>query len=71
MFYAIKDGKRYPFFNDADENGQDKLRLETDLNEVVIGHMKNYDNTNDYYSKVNTWIGQYSNEIIPTNLKPT
>ena len=54
MFYAIKDGKRYPFFNDADENGQDKLRLETDLNEVVIGHMKNYDNTNDYYSKVNT-----------------
>ena len=54
MFYAIKDGKMYPFFNDAEEKSQEKLRLDKDLNEVVIGHWKNHDNTKEYYSKVNT-----------------
>ena len=54
MFYAIKDGKMYPFYNDAEENSQEKLRLDKDLNEVVIGHWKNHDNTKEYYSKVNT-----------------
>ena len=52
MFYALMDGKRYPFYNDADEDYQDKFRIEKELNEVVIGHWKNYDNTKEYYSKV-------------------
>ena len=44
----------YPFYNDADEKFQEKLRLDEDLNEVVIGHWKNYDKSNEYYSKVST-----------------
>ena len=32
----------------------EKLRLETDLNEVVIGHWKSHDDQEEYYSKVRT-----------------
>ena len=39
-------------FNDAEEDFDDKLRLESDLNEVVIGHWKSHDGVEDYYSKV-------------------
>ena len=52
MFHVIKDGKMYPFYNDADEYGREKLRLERDLNEVEIGHWKDYDNSKEYYSPV-------------------
>ena len=50
------DGKRYPMYNNAEEDFQDNLRLENDLNEVVIGHWKNYDNSEEYYSKVTIFL---------------
>ena len=39
-------------YNDAEEDFEDKLRLEDDLNEVVIGHWKSHDGAEEYYSKV-------------------
>ena len=51
-FYAIKGETTYPFYNDADEEFQDKLRLDYDLNKVEIGHWKSYDDSVEYYSKV-------------------
>ena len=39
-------------YNDAEEDFEDKLRLENDLNGVVIGHWKSHDGVEEYYSKV-------------------
>ena len=39
-------------YNDFEEGFDTKLRLENDLNEVVIGHWKSEDGEQDYYSKV-------------------
>ena len=51
-FYSIINGKQEPFYNDAEEEHEEKLRLEADLNEVVIGHWKSHDDQEEYYSKV-------------------
>ena len=42
--------------NDAEEEFDSKLRLESNLNEVVIGHWQNEDGSEKYYSKVNRQI---------------
>ena len=42
-------------YNDAEEDFEDKLRLEDDLNEVVIGHWKSHDGVEEYYSKVGNY----------------
>ena len=54
-FYSILNGKQYPMYNDAEEDFEDKLRLEGDLNEVVIGHWKSHDGVEEYYSKVGNY----------------
>ena len=51
-FNAILNEKQYPMYNDFEEGFDTKLRLEKDLNEVVIGHWKSEDGEQDYYSKV-------------------
>ena len=51
-FYSILNGQQEPIYNDAEEGYEDKLRLEEDLNEVVIGHWKSHDEQEEYYSKV-------------------
>ena len=56
MFYAIKNGEMFPFYNDAQEGFQEKLRLEKDLNEVRIGHWKSHDDEEEYYSPVSNSI---------------
>ena len=56
-FYAIKNGKMYPFYNDAHEGFQEKMRLENDLNDVRIGHWKSYDDEEEYYSPVSINYG--------------
>ena len=53
-FYSIMNGKQEPIYNDAEEEHEEKLRLEDDLNEVVIGHWKSHDDQEEYYSKVRT-----------------
>ena len=53
-FYSIMNGKQEPIYNDAEEEREEKLRLEDDLNEVVIGHWKSLDDQEEYYSKVRT-----------------
>ena len=54
-FYSILNGKQHPMYNDAEEDFEDKLRLEGDLNEVVIGHWKSHDGVEEYYSKVGNY----------------
>ena len=43
-------------YNDNEEGFDSKLRLENDLNEVVIGHWKSEDGLEEYYSKVSKYF---------------
>ena len=56
MFHATVNGEMFPFYNDAQEGFQEKLRLHKDLNEVIIGHWRRNDGEEEYYSPVSNII---------------
>ena len=51
-FYSVFNGKLNPIYNDFEDGYDEKLRLDEDLNEAVIGHWKSHDGNEEYYSKV-------------------
>ena len=52
-------------YNDFEEGFDTKLRLENDLNEVVIGHWKSEDGEQDYYSKVRKgFVSTFENYVL-------
>ena len=55
-FYSIFNGKVNPIYNDFEDEYEEKLRLDDNLNEAVIGHWKSRDGNEEYYSKVRKWL---------------